>query len=157
MRHYWKIACIAAIIMHLSVSNLYPHSGPFDGQTFKGRIAYSADGNYNDEDDWGASPVALAIFAQFGVKDKLVHFDYNCILPKTNPKWEKIHETSVLGAAERYGYRKSLFYDCRKDRDGAIENIKNVNIMANSTDIFSFAINVLAKQLKKLLVGQAMK
>ena len=125
MKNYWKTACAAAIIMHLSVSILYPHSGPFDGQTFKGRIAYSADGNYNDEDDWGASPVALAIFAQFGVKDKLVHFDYNCILPKTDPKWEKIHQTSVLGAARRYGYSKSLFYDCQKDRDGAIENIKN--------------------------------
>jgi hypothetical protein len=125
MKHYWKTSCAVAIIMHLSVSNLYPHSGPFDGQTFKGRIAYSADGNYNDEDDWGASPVALAIFAECGVKDKLVHFDYNCILPKTDPQWEKIHETSVLGAAERYGYRKSVFYNCQKDREGAIENIKN--------------------------------
>ncbi len=125
MIHYWKTACAVAIIIHLLVTNLYPHSGPFDGQTFKGRIAYSADGNYNDEDDWGASSVALAIFAECGVKDKLVHFDYNCILPKTNPKWEKIHETSVLGAAERYGYRKSIFYDCQKDLNGAIENIKN--------------------------------
>jgi len=34
-------------------------------------------------------------------------------------------QTSVLGAAERYGYRKSVFYDCQKDREGAIENIKN--------------------------------
>jgi hypothetical protein len=29
---------------------------------FKGRIAWSTDGNFNDEDDWAASPVALAIF-----------------------------------------------------------------------------------------------
>ena len=29
---------------------------PFDGASFKGRIAWSADGNYNDEDDWAASP-----------------------------------------------------------------------------------------------------
>jgi hypothetical protein len=82
---------------------------PFDGKNVKGRIAYSGDGNHNDEDDWAASPVALAIFAEFGVKDKLVHFDYNSILPETNPEWEKQHETSVLGAAERYGYRKSTF------------------------------------------------
>lgn len=44
---------------------------------FKGRIAWSADGNFNDEDDWAASPLALAIFAEFGMKEKLVHFDYN--------------------------------------------------------------------------------
>jgi len=128
MKHYLKTSCAAVIIILLSVSSLYPNSGPFDGRTFKGRIAYSADGNYNDEDDWGASPVALAIFARFGVKDKLVHFDYNCILPKTDPEWEKIHETSVLGAAATYGYDKSIFYDCQKDLTGAIESVtKAVN------------------------------
>ena len=50
-------------------------AGPFEGKTFKGRIAYSADGNHNDPDDWAASPMALAIFAESGVKDKLVHFN----------------------------------------------------------------------------------
>ena len=29
--------------------------------------------------------MALAIFAEAGVKDRLVHFDYNCILPQTDP------------------------------------------------------------------------
>src|SRR5262245_65802221 len=77
--------------------------------TFKGRIAYSADGNHNDRDDWIASPMALAIFAEAGLKDRLVHFDYNCILPQTNVEWEKIHAQSVLGAAERYGYDLSRF------------------------------------------------
>jgi hypothetical protein len=117
------ITCATAVLAHFSASKVYPHSGPFDGEGFTGRIAYSADGNFNDEDDWAASPVALAILAQCGVKDKLVHFDYNCILPKTDPEWEKIHETSVLGAAKRYGYRASVFHDCRKDLDGAVKSI----------------------------------
>jgi hypothetical protein len=39
-----------------------------DGK-FRGRIAYSADGNHNDPDDWAASPVALAIFAEAGLRD----------------------------------------------------------------------------------------
>ena len=99
------------------------HSGPFDGKTFKGRIAWSCDGNHNDEDDWAASPVALAIFAEFGVKGRLVHFDYNNILPQTKPEWEKEHETSILGAIERYGYNRSLFHDCRKDLDAAVNSI----------------------------------
>jgi hypothetical protein len=108
-------------------------SVPFDGKTFKGRIAYSADGNYNDEDDWAASAVALAILAECGVKDKLVHFDYNCILAKTDPAWEKQHTTSVLGAAERYGYPKSVFHDCQKNREGAVASIKRA-INASSAD-----------------------
>src|SRR5437773_160358 len=64
---------------------------------FQGRIAYSADGNHNDRDDWFASPVALAIFAEAGLKERLAHFDYNCILPHTDKEWEKTHAESVLG------------------------------------------------------------
>jgi hypothetical protein len=55
----------AVLIIHLSVPL---HAGPFEGKTFKGRIAYSSDGNHNDEDDWAASPMVLAIFAAAGVR-----------------------------------------------------------------------------------------
>jgi hypothetical protein len=81
-------ACIAASC--LSTTAL-ARSGPFDGKQFHGRIAWSADGNYNDEDDWAASPLALAIFAAVGVKDQVVHFDYNSIMNNTDAEWEKIH------------------------------------------------------------------
>jgi hypothetical protein len=108
-------------------------SAPYDGQTFKGRIAWSADGNHNDEDDWAASPVALAIFAESGVKDRLVHFDYNCILTATDPHWESTHAASVLGAAQRYGYDKSVFHDCRKDLDRAVASIAKA-INASTAD-----------------------
>ena len=67
--------------------------------------------------------MTLAILAEAGLKDRLVHFDYNCILPLTDPEWEKIHAESVLGAAERYGFDKWRFFDCRKDRDGAVASI----------------------------------
>lgn len=92
-------------------------------RSFKGRIAWSADGNWNDEDDWSASPVALAIFASFGVQDKFVHFDYYNILTDTDVEWEKEHEISVLGAADRFGFRESIFHDCRKDLDAAVNSI----------------------------------
>ena len=140
MKRCMEIACAIAILIHFSTSNLYPHSGPFDGKNFKGRIAYSADGNYNDEDDWAASAVALAIFAECGVKDKLVHFDYNCILPRTDPNWEKEHEISVLGAAKRYGYSKSVFHDCQKDRKGAINSIKNAINESSADDPLYFIL-----------------
>lgn len=116
------IACFVAISMLWEVAAA-DGSGPYVGGQFQGRIAYSADGNHNDPDDWAASPVALAIFAQGGFRDRLVHFDYNCILPQTDPKWEKIHADSVLGAQQRYGYDKSLFHDCRQDLEGAVASI----------------------------------
>jgi hypothetical protein len=90
---------------------------------FHGRIAYSADGNHNDPDDWIASPMTLAVLAEAGLKDRLVHFDYNCILPLTNPEWEQIHAESVLGAAERYGFDQSRFFNCRRRLDAAVADI----------------------------------
>ena len=49
------------------IEDTFSFSDPWENGEFKGRIAYSADGNFNDEDDWAASPVALAIFKEFGV------------------------------------------------------------------------------------------
>ena len=59
-------------------------SPPYEQGRFVGRIAWSADGNHNDPDDWAASPLALVIFAACGARDRLVHFDYNCILHQTD-------------------------------------------------------------------------
>ena len=77
---------------------------------FHGRIAYSCDGNHNDPDDWAASPVTLAILAEAGLKDRLVHFDYNCILPLTDAEWEKIarRERAGHGGAVRFRQRHVL-------------------------------------------------
>jgi predicted amidohydrolase len=118
-----KLAAFLAIALSLGSIAAEPSRAP---STFKGRIAYSCDGNHNDPDDWSASPVALAIISEAGLKDRLVHFDYNCILPATNPEWERTHADCVLGTAERYGYDQSRFFDCRKDLDRAIDDIARV-------------------------------
>jgi hypothetical protein len=123
MTRHLSIVFAAPILVCFSVSNVFSDTGPFDGTHFRGRIAYSADGNHNDRDDWASSPVALAIFAAFGVKEKLVHFNYNSILNNTDAQWEKTHEASVLGAAERYSYDRSLFYDCRQTLDAAVASL----------------------------------
>src|SRR5262245_6433069 len=107
MNRYLLLACLVVSLVSTVVAQAA--GGPYVAGKFQGRIAYSADGNHNDPDDWAASPLALAIFAEAGLKDRLVHFDYNCILPKTDREWEKIHAESVLGAAKRYGYDLSRF------------------------------------------------
>jgi predicted amidohydrolase len=115
-------------------------TGPYFGGKFRGRIAYSADGNHNDPDDWIASPMALAILAQAGLKDRLVHFDYNCILPQTDAEWEKIHAASVLGAAERYGYDKALFHDCRQNVDAAVASLAKAIDASTADDPLYFVV-----------------
>ena len=113
----------AGLLSLLAAASLLAQSGPFDGKSFHGRIAWSADGNHNDEDDWAASPVALAIFAAFGVQDQLVHFDYNSILNNNDPAWAKTHEQSVLGAVERFGYDRPRFFDCQTQLEAAIAGL----------------------------------
>jgi hypothetical protein len=81
--------------------------------------------------------LALAIFAEAGLADRLVHFDYNSILTATDPAWEATHTDSLLGAAERYGYDKSLFVDCRRDLDAAVAAIaKAVNDSAADDPLY---------------------
>ncbi|MCP4261960.1 MAG: hypothetical protein GY774_31330 [Planctomycetes bacterium] len=133
MKSYFGLTCTAVILILFSASNLYSNSGPFDGKNFKGRIAFSSDGNYNDEDDWGAFPVAIAMLDSFKVKNKLVHVDYNNILAGNDPRFYKEMSESVLGSVKRYNISHSILFDCQKDLNGAIENIKNA-INASSAD-----------------------
>ena len=137
MRTSWTGMCLVAAAL---VLGLDPGPAAGSGKEFKGRIAWSSDGNHNDEDDWAASPVALAIFAEAGLKDRLDHFDYNCILTATDPAWESTHAASVLGAAERYGYAKSVFHDCRKDLDGAVASIVRAINASSADDPLYFVI-----------------
>jgi len=133
MKHNVKIIRIAAIVILLSGSIVHAFHGPFDGKNFKGRIAFSSDGNFNDEDDWGAFPVAAAILDVFGVTDKLVHVDYSNILAENDTRFHREMTESVLGSAERYNIPRSILFDCQEDFDGAVESIKNA-INASSQD-----------------------
>ncbi len=133
MKSCTEIAFAAAILIFFSAPNIYSNSGPFDGRNFKGRIAFSSDGNYNDEDDWGAFPVAIAILDSFGVTDKLVHVDYCNILAENDPRFYREMCESVSGSVRKYNISRSILFDCQKDLEGAIVSIKNA-INASSAD-----------------------
>ena len=118
-----KLGGTATLLWLTAVSCWGVDGQPWVQGHFHGRLAYSCDGNHNDPDDWIASPMTVAVLAEAGLRDRLVHFDYNSILNETNPEWEKTHAESVLGAAERYGFDKSRFYDCRKELEMTVANI----------------------------------
>jgi hypothetical protein len=140
MRRLLAFTCLVGSIGLTPASNCCA-GGPFDEQgRFRGRIAWSCDGNHNDPDDWAASPVALAIFAACGARDRLVHFDYNCILPRTDPAWETTHAESVLGAADRYGYDRHVFHDCQKDLDGALAGMARAIDDSSADDPLYFIV-----------------
>ena len=97
MRPFRTILCVTSLLAQITVTTLHAHQGPFDGQTFKGRIAFSSDGNFNDEDDWGAFPTAMAILDAFGLTEEIVHVDYCNILKGNDPRFYR----------ERYGHAKT--------------------------------------------------
>ena len=100
-------------------------TGPWVDGVLKGRIALSHDGNFNDEDDWGAFPVITALLDAYRVTDKVVHIDFNNIIQDNDPRFEKEMTASVLGAAERYGLPVSILHNCRTDLVGAIKSIRD--------------------------------
>jgi hypothetical protein len=86
------------------------------------RIAVSADGNFGDADDWGATPLTLSIIYHAGYKDRLVHYDYNS--KPMSDKWhEKYMELATLEGAKRFGYDRTRFFSTQRDPDGAADNL----------------------------------
>lgn len=87
------------------------------------RIAYSADGNQHDPDDWHASVLALAMIDAAGQKHRLVHFDYNNHLGANDAKMARRHRKNVMGAVRRLGYPAGRFFDNQSNHRGAVRSI----------------------------------
>ena len=51
MKSVWRLICVGVLAALTVPGGVFGRTGPFDGKTFAGRIAFSSDGNYNDEDD----------------------------------------------------------------------------------------------------------
>tara|TARA_R110002049_G_scaffold50370_3_gene143176 strand:- start:232139 stop:234343 length:2205 start_codon:yes stop_codon:yes gene_type:complete len=86
------------------------------------RIGWSADGNLVDPDDWGATAMALAIFAKQGWQDKLVHLDYNNRLDRNNPIKAAEETVSVVEGVKKFKFKTTKLYDCQNELEAAIEN-----------------------------------
>jgi hypothetical protein len=93
------------------------------GAGFGYRIGYSGDGNQHDPDDWHASPMALALLHEAGMKEVLVHFDYNDHLGDNDAGMAATHRANVETAISLFGYDSEIFYDDQEDLDGAVQSI----------------------------------
>jgi hypothetical protein len=89
------------------------------------RIAIDADGNYNDPDDWAATPMGLALLARRGLQSKLVHYNWANIIGPNDPNFYDEMKTSTLGAADRFGFARGKFFDCRTNLLAAINSLRN--------------------------------
>ncbi len=92
---------------------------------FPGRVAWSADGNQHDTDDWLASPWALAIFRAAGLSQrKVVYFGYNSHLWGTTEGYDVIHEDNIKGAISRWGgFNDAILFNEVADTDAAVDKL----------------------------------
>lgn len=83
----------------------------------KGRIVISCDGNEHDDDDWGATPMSLALLAAKGLQDKLTLYVYSDHVWGSNQEkpmrfgmtpYEHMRE-SALGGQKYFGFDNTRF------------------------------------------------
>jgi hypothetical protein len=99
-----------------------------------GRIAVDVDGNFNDPDDWAATPVILALIARKGLQSRLVHFDYNNSLGVTLSEMARQMRQSALDGAQKFGFSASRFFDCQSALDAAIASLRAQINASSATD-----------------------
>jgi hypothetical protein len=105
------------------------------------RIAIDADGNYNDPDDWAATPLELALLASRGLQSKLVHYSWANIIGPNDLNFYAEMTTSTLGAADRFGFDRAKFFDCQNDLQSAITSLKDeINASTAEDRLFILAL-----------------
>ncbi len=109
-------------------------SGPCVVAYGGGRIAVDVDGNFNDPDDWAATPVILALIARRGLQSRLVHFDYNNSLGPNLADMASQMRTSALSGAQKFGFSTSRFFDCQSALSSAIASLQAQINASSATD-----------------------
>ncbi len=121
---------VLLILLLVGISNILLGQ---NRHNFKGRIAWSTNTNSTG----AAEALALAIFAEAGVKDSLIHFNYNPEFVPTSTNQGQTNAKGLLGAAQLYGYNTAVFYNNEQAQAEAIQNICDaVNASSENTPLY---------------------
>jgi hypothetical protein len=114
--------------------------GAAGGGSVQGRIAISADGNFHDRDDIGATPVELAILAQAGLQSKLVHYDHSSHLAQDDADQHGDMIASATGRLTEFGFNSSVVFDDQTQLSAAVANIAKVIDASSAADPLTFVV-----------------
>lgn len=135
-----KRSLVHILVMSTIILALIPNFAYAQLWQGNGRIAVSSDGNQHDSDDWAATAVTLAIIGNRQLQDKLVHYDYADHVWNNNNTFENNVQESALGAAQRFGYDQSRFFNSFRNRNAAINSIKNAVNASSANDRLYFIV-----------------
>ena len=95
----------------------------------KGRIVVSADGNAHDQDDWGATPLILALFASQGLQDNLPLYIYSDHIWEGESDqagyngYEEMKKSTLEGGLH-FGYNRTQFICAYDNPESAYEAVR---------------------------------
>lgn len=106
------------------------------GKTF----TYNSAWQRGDEDDWSATPAALAMLANANLEGKLVHYSYNNFIGSPPHTSEiNVMKDGVDGALERWeNFDPSVFHDVSADNDAAINHLAEQIKVSTASDPLYF-------------------
>ena len=125
----WRFLATVVTICVFTVLTSNAQAPIWQGQ---GRIAVSADGNEHDDDDWGATPMTLALLAAKGLQDKVVVYVYSDHIWGSNQEkpmrygrtpYEHMRD-GALGGQLWFGFDKTKFICGVDNAEVAYEAIK---------------------------------
>ncbi len=111
----------------------------------KGRIVISADGNEHDHDDWGGTPLSLAIIAARGLQNKLSLFIYSDHVWGSNHEHPGVDEVSpyqqmkisAVTGGKMFGFKTTNFLCAVDNPELAYEALKNqINQSSSDNPLF---------------------
>jgi len=111
----------------------------------KGRIVVSSDGNEHDHDDWGATPLSLAIIAAKGLQDKLSVYIYSDHIWGSNHEHPGIEgispyaqmKESANQGGKMFGFTKTNFICAVDNPEVAYEALRNqINQSTDDNPLF---------------------
>ncbi len=144
LKNQFKLIALFSLMLASPVT-IFAQAWGYDNN----RFAISADGNNvddpldkwlrADEDDWGATPAAMAMIAKLKKGDKLVHYSYNNFVEgKPGPDDENMMYIGVKGGLERFPLNADVFFDCTKKFEEAKESLKAEIAKSTASDPLYF-------------------
>lgn len=116
MKRYFALCVLMLAVSTVSFSGVVNFPG--------GRIAITSDGNIHDQDDFGATAMAIAMLHYAGLGDKLVHYDFSNHLGKNTASGDAQMIESAIEGAKRFKLDKTKFFNDQTQIEAAIANFK---------------------------------
>lgn len=106
------------------------------GKTF----TYNSAWQRGDEDDWSATPAALAMLANANLEPQLVHYSYNNFIGSpAHTTARNVMKEGVDGALQRWtDFDASVFFDVSADNDAAINHLAEQIKVSTANDPLYF-------------------